>query len=270
MTYERTCQQMHAAGWLSHELAACNTVYGRGKAPRLDVTLRRTQTYHAFTKGQTAPGFDDARGVAGALHYRDKEGAHADAVLVDAAAGLVLRVHPEDGQRLVGFLSDVPGENLQLATVPPPPVPPVLVPPVLVMPPEPAAVAAPFTPIATDIDGSVPGRVATTIYRILRDTELARRVKSLHNFRCQLCGGTMTLPDGVRYAEAHHIRPLGQPHDGPDTLENILCLCPNHHAALDYRAMPIDLAKLTIVDGHRLAPEHIDYYNRLMANGHGA
>ncbi|MFZ2949271.1 MAG: HNH endonuclease, partial [Desulfuromonadaceae bacterium] len=81
---------------------------------------------------------------------------------------------------------------------------------------------------------SPPERVHESIYRILRDSELARRVKIFHDFKCQICGHTIKIPNGGSYAESHHIQPLGQPHNGPDTIGNIICLCPNHHAELDY------------------------------------
>jgi putative restriction endonuclease len=42
------------------------------------------------------------------------------------------------------------------------------------------------------------------------------------------------------YAEAAHIRPLGAPHHGPDTADNILCLCPNHHVLFDHSGVMID------------------------------
>ena len=29
------------------------------------------------------------------------------------------------------------------------------------------------------------------------------------------------------------LKPLGSPHDGPDTKQNIICLCPNHHVMFD-------------------------------------
>jgi putative restriction endonuclease len=35
------------------------------------------------------------------------------------------------------------------------------------------------------------------------------------------------------------MRPLGAPHDGPDTSDNILCLCPNHHVFLDHGGVGI-------------------------------
>lgn len=118
----------------------------------------------------------------------------------------------------------------------------------------------PVSPVAVDVVVP-PDRVEITTHRIIRDTLLARRVKQLHNFECQLCGHTVVLADGSRYAEAHHVQPLGQPHNGPDVLENIVCLCPNHHVELDYGARPLALAELRSVSGHTLAEAYIQYHN---------
>ncbi len=82
-------------------------------------------------------------------------------------------------------------------------------------------------------------RTETTIQRIVRDTALGREVKELHDFRCQVCGVRLDCAGGP-YAEAAHIRPLGEPHNGPDDLSNLLCLCPNHHVLLDRGALLID------------------------------
>ena len=106
-----------------------------------------------------------------------------------------------------------------------------------------------------------PNRVYAREYRILRDTELARRVKRLHRFECQLCGHTIELPNRRRYAESHHIQPLGQPHNGPDVIENIICVCPNHHAELDYGVSRILLPTLRRSDGHAVDSKYIDYHN---------
>jgi predicted Mrr-cat superfamily restriction endonuclease len=127
--------------------------------------------------------------------------------------------------------------------------------------------AEPATQEAEDLDP--PAKVATTVYRILRDTGKARRVKFLHNYECQICGETITLADGQRYAEAHHIRPLGREHKGPDTPSNILCLCPNHHAELDLRVKPIKLSLLRIAKGHVVAPEYIAYHNEFIHDSSG-
>lgn len=119
----------------------------------------------------------------------------------------------------------------------------------------------PEAPLAFDLPEPV-RRKPTTIYRILRDTEIARKVKALHQYACQLCGHSILLPDGTKYAEAHHIRPLGDPHGGPDIPENIVCLCPNHHAELDYGARDLKLSELQAVKGHVIGPQFIDYHNK--------
>ena len=94
---------------------------------------------------------------------------------------------------------------------------------------------------------SPPERKESTIYRILRDTKMAKEVKQLHDYECQICGLTIELPDGDRYAESHHIQPLGTPHSGLDIKSNIICVCPNHHAALDYGAIPLSLKSIRVL-----------------------
>ncbi len=121
-------------------------------------------------------------------------------------------------------------------------------------------VTAPEPPLAIDIDDST-DRIEVKTYRIIRDTLLARRVKQLHNYQCQLCGHTIVLPDGSRYAEAHHVRPLGTPHNGPDVLENIVCVCPNHHAELDYGVRTLNQTDLQSAEGHFVGDCYLTYHN---------
>jgi len=118
------------------------------------------------------------------------------------------------------------------------------------------------TPQAIDINKpNPPTRVMYNTYRRLRDTALARRVKLLYNNRCQICGETIMLYGGELYSEAHHIQPLGAPHNGPDVMGNILCVCPNHHVQLDYGAIELNIVELTIVPEHKLGDEYIHYHN---------
>src|ERR1700733_6223682 len=118
----------------------------------------------------------------------------------------------------------------------------------------------PKPPLAGDLN-KPPERQKTVVYRILRDTFMAMRVKLLHRFECQICGVTIELPNGGRYAEAHHIKPLGAPHHGPDAPGNILCLCPNHHAELDYGVRPLILDELRRISGHTVDEVCVNYHN---------
>ena len=72
---------------------------------------------------------------------------------------------------------------------------------------------------------------------------------------------TIELTDGRRYAEAHHLKPVGQPHNGPDVLPNLICVCPNDHAKLDYGAVRLDANEIRSVRGHLLDPQCIEYHN---------
>lgn len=125
--------------------------------------------------------------------------------------------------------------------------------------------ALPQPPKAADFNAPA-RREEITTYRIIRDTGLSRRVKALHHYKCQFCGYSMILPDGSYYAEAHHIRPLGNPHKGPDVVENILCLCPNHHAEMDYGVSKIEPSRLTKVEGHLVGTDYIGYHNENIFN----
>ena len=100
----------------------------------------------------------------------------------------------------------------------------------------------------------------------LRDTSLTRRLKKLHDDSCQICGLALRL-SGRTYSEAHHIKPLGNPHNGPDVAENILVLCPNHHVMLDFRAKALDLTELRKKPTHRIASEFVNYHNALVEKG---
>ena len=107
-----------------------------------------------------------------------------------------------------------------------------------------------------------PTREECVILRIVRDTGIARTVKQLHKFRCQICDERIKMPDGRYYAEAHHIRPLGKSHKGGDVIENIICVCPNHHAELDYLAKRLDRNKLRLIFAHNVDIAAISYHNK--------
>jgi len=83
-------------------------------------------------------------------------------------------------------------------------------------------------------------RCTSTVDRIIRDTAVARRVKRLHKYACQICGLAIAVgPDGKSYAEGAHIHALGGVDGGPDVDGSVLCLCPNCHIRLDRGALYI-------------------------------
>jgi len=53
-----------------------------------------------------------------------------------------------------------------------------------------------------------------------------------------------------------------------DVIGNILCLCPNHHAELDYGVIRVAMADLDQVSQHSVDPKFIDYHNTHIAAKH--
>ena len=110
-------------------------------------------------------------------------------------------------------------------------------------------------------------RIETTVQRIIRDTKLSRQVKKMYNYQCQVCNKTIETSSGL-YAEAAHIKPLGAPHNGPDSIGNLLCLCPNHHVMFDYGGFAVlsdfDLIGeegfLTVKKNHNINKEFLKYH----------
>ena len=114
-------------------------------------------------------------------------------------------------------------------------------------------------------DLSPPKRVSTQVSRVVRNTTKAKKLKELYDHKCQVCGIQRQQKDEEPYAEVHHIQPLGSDPPGPDELENLLVLCPNHHADFDYGLIRVEPETHRIrhayepsVDGSelRVASEH--------------
>lgn len=86
---------------------------------------------------------------------------------------------------------------------------------------------------------AIPKQKRVTVTRIVRDTSLSRFLKLLYQQKCQICERNFKLPSGGRYSESHHIKPLGRKHQGIDHQSNMIVLCPNHHAMIDYGVIAI-------------------------------
>ncbi|EOK5959948.1 YDG/SRA domain-containing protein [Vibrio parahaemolyticus] len=107
-----------------------------------------------------------------------------------------------------------------------------------------------------------------TVLRIARDTEKSRQIKKLYAYQCQVCGTAIRTKSGF-YAEGAHIKPVGRPHDGDDSVDNLLCLCPNHHVmfdkgmfavADDYTLLGDAEGKLTVNSAHYINLENFSYH----------
>ena len=107
-----------------------------------------------------------------------------------------------------------------------------------------------------------PARITSEVTRIIRDSSIVKRLKLLHQYQCQICGYSIELPNGDCYAEAHHIKPLGGEHKGPDVEQNIIILCPNHHAECDLGAIELDLKKIRHHTDHLIDASYINYHNQ--------
>ena len=113
-------------------------------------------------------------------------------------------------------------------------------------------------------------------FRRVRDTAMSRELKTEYDFRCQVCDTRLPIFDGGGYSEGAHIRPIGRPHLGTDSRDNLLSLCPNHHAQLDLGGMVIrdDLSvgpnetaartgKVRLNPGHRLNLANVRYHRQI-------
>ncbi|MCQ9135126.1 YDG/SRA domain-containing protein [Streptomyces hilarionis] len=120
------------------------------------------------------------------------------------------------------------------------------------------------------------------IRRLIRSVATSQRVKNLYGGECQLCGLRILGPDGKPHSQGAHIKPLGDPHGGPDVEPNILCVCPNCHVRLDVGAVIVDedwsivvradlfgapmLPMLRTKGWHRVHPDYLRYHREWWAS----
>ena len=126
-------------------------------------------------------------------------------------------------------------------------------------------------------------RFQSLVDRRYRDQTLVAELKQRYRDRCQVCGQRLAGADGAGYSEVHHLRPLGEPHNGSDRIENMVVLCPNHHADFDNGALhvnqdtkrithpydaEVDGQQLSIADDHDLAVKSLRYHNQTIYASH--
>jgi hypothetical protein len=119
-----------------------------------------------------------------------------------------------------------------------------------------------------------PMKIKRTLNLTSRDTNLVKEMKSLYDNNCQVCGKKIQIGVNEFASELHHIRPLGK-HNGSDTSDNVIVLCPNHHLMFDRGAITIDIKQKKVYHNvsnhllneqdillkHRLDEKNISYHN---------
>ncbi|SPP91997.1 HNH endonuclease [Bradyrhizobium vignae] len=136
-----------------------------------------------------------------------------------------------------------------------------------------ATISSPTAPAGTSATVPVPTwsdedaeDVATVMRRLqetqaqIRNAKHVRELKALYNHSCAFCGKQTVI--GVNpakyYSEAAHIKPVGQPHNGPDSKNNMIILCPEHHLQFDRGVLRIkkNRGALTVVSKISGDPVH--------------
>ncbi|MHA1863871.1 MAG: HNH endonuclease [Candidatus Thorarchaeota archaeon] len=137
---------------------------------------------------------------------------------------------------------------------------------------------------STQVDKEAPRTVVFVGKRIIRDTQASKDLKVFYDYTCQICETRLSNGRTKKpYSEVHHIRPLGVGPPMVDNWSNMICLCPNHHAEMDYRMMYIDPKskkivhsnknepangkKLKIQDGHEINTDFLEYHKMVLCKG---
>lgn len=102
--------------------------------------------------------------------------------------------------------------------------------------------------------------------RVIRCSTLANKIKRKVDYRCQLCGIRIQKDTNKFYIEAHHIKPLGEPYNGPDIAKNILIVCPNCHVKCDCKILKLSLrdevgAETIKNNKQKISQEYVDFHN---------
>lgn len=89
-----------------------------------------------------------------------------------------------------------------------------------------------------------PPKRRAVVDRYMSSVYICEYVKRRAQGICELCGKPAPFcdPEGRPYLECYHVLPLAQ--DGPDTLENMVALCPNCRAQMQVLAREEDLVHL--------------------------
>ena len=123
----------------------------------------------------------------------------------------------------------------------------------------------------------IPKKIKTTIVRVIRDTAKTKKLKIRYDNICQVCRYKIA----ENYSDVHHVWPIGD--KGDDDYDNMLVLCPNHHAMFDLALIQFDelrkghlvhvngkeIGKLYFKKDHRIHQKNIEHNNMRVKKVHG-
>lgn len=132
-------------------------------------------------------------------------------------------------------------------------------------------------PPPTPAPGTEASRRLVMTQQLIRRAENRKFIQGIYNGTCQLSGVVLRVRGGSFTVDCAHIRPLGDPHNGPDDVANMLSLSPTMHRLLDRGCVHIDqeslavtllhandaphLPRLIVRPEHRLSRDHLSYYS---------
>ena len=123
----------------------------------------------------------------------------------------------------------------------------------------------------------IPKKIKTTIVRVIRDTAKTKKLKIRYDNICQVCRYKIA----ENYSDVHHVWPIGD--KGDDDYDNMLVLCPNHHAMFDLALIQFDelrkghlvhvngkeIGKLYFKTKHHIHQKNIEHNNMRVKKVHG-
>ena len=126
----------------------------------------------------------------------------------------------------------------------------------------------------------IPKKINYETVRVIRDTVRTKKLKIRYDNKCQVCKYKIA----ENYSDVHHIWPIGdKPIGGNDDYDNMLVLCPNHHAMFDLALIQFDelekwnlvhvngdkIGKLYLKKDHYINPKNIEHNNSRVRKLHG-
>lgn len=92
-----------------------------------------------------------------------------------------------------------------------------------------------------------------------RNQTYVRRVKAAFDNTCAICETRIEIRNSQFYSEVHHIIPLNE--NGPDQINNMICVCPNCHVKLDLKVLRLDLTQIHNPNNHIMDQNYVNIHN---------